>query len=194
MAHPDFVPTPTDDKARVYTSPPWRPESWMADRPAEIDGFQPEGPRLGVPGPDQGYALKLANGFRGKLVLAPGEDEDDAVAGCLAIAMRRAATFGRAPMVHDLTVAFTVWGFLDEVDPELAAIRREVFAGVANPHHYMERRAIADGVPEEVLRMSPSEVAVIVRSDPRRLVAFAQAVRAGSAVVQDTPEQPTAGV
>jgi hypothetical protein len=184
MAQPDFVPTPTDDTARVYTSPPWRPDSWMADRPAEIDGLQPEGPRLGVPGPDQGYALKLANQFRGKLVLTPGEDEDDAIAGCLAIAMRRASTFGRAPMVHDLTVAFSVWGFLGEAAPELSAIRREVFAGVGHTHHYMERRAIADGLPEEVLRMAPAEIAVVARTDARRLLAFAEAVRAGSALVE----------
>jgi hypothetical protein len=177
MAAPDYVPTPSDDKARVYTSPPWRPDSWMADRPAELDGPQPQGPRLGNPGPDQGYAIKLANQFRGKLVLTPGEHEDDALAGCLAIAMRRAASFGRAPMVHDLTVPLTLWGFLAEPPADLVAVRRQVFAGVASTHHYTERRDLVDGVPEDVLRMSPAEVAALVSSDPRRVVELAEAVR-----------------
>ena len=183
MAAPEYVPKPTDDKARVYESPPWRPDSWMADRPAELDGRQPVGPRLGSPGPDQGYALKLANQFRGRLVLTPGEHEDDALSGCMALAMRRAALFGRAPSVHDLTVALTIWGFLIEPPVELAAIRREVFAGVASTHHYSERRALVDGVPAEVLRMSPAEVTLVANADPRRLLAVAEAVRSGAAVV-----------
>ena len=29
--------------------------------------------------------------------------------------LKRASLFGRAPVVHDLTVAFTLWGFLDDV-------------------------------------------------------------------------------
>ncbi len=78
MAAPDYVPTPTDDKPRVYVSPPRRPDSWLADRPAEIAGLQPRGAQLGTPGPDQGYALKLARQFEGKLVLTPGESAEDA--------------------------------------------------------------------------------------------------------------------
>ena len=88
MAAPDYVPKPTDEKPRVYESPPRRPDSWCADRPAEIDGLQPSGRQLGTPGPDQGYALKLARQFEGWLVLTPGESQDDAVAGCMAIALR----------------------------------------------------------------------------------------------------------
>lgn len=176
MAAPEYVPAPTDDKARVYVSPPWRPDSWMADRPAELDGRQPAGPRLGSPGPDQGYALKLANQFRGRLVLTPGEHEDDALAGCLAIAMRRAALFGRAPMIHDLTVALGLWSYLVEPPAELVALRRAAFAGVASTHHYAERRSIADGVPEDVLRRSPAEISELTRTDPARVLAIAGAI------------------
>ncbi|MCU0310640.1 MAG: hypothetical protein MUE36_06830 [Acidimicrobiales bacterium] len=180
MAAPDYVPAPTDDKARVYVSPPWRPDSWMADRPAELAGRQPSGPGLGSPGPDQGYALKLANQFRDRLVLTPGEHEDDALAGCLAIAMRRAALFGRAPMIHDLTVALGLWSYLVEPPADLAVVRRAVFAGVASTHHYTERRAIADGVPEDVLRRSPAEISELTRNDPSRVVAIATAIRDGA--------------
>lgn len=179
MAQPDYVPTPTDDNPRVYTSPPWRPDSWMADRPAELQGRQPVGPRLGSPGPDQGYALKIAEPFRDRLVLTAGESADDALGGCIAIAMRRASIFGRAPTVHDLTVAFSLWGFLGDAPADLTDRRRELFAGVGHVHHYMERRAIVDGAPEDLLRLPHAEVAVLPSTAPARLVDMADGIHAG---------------
>jgi hypothetical protein len=170
MAAPDYVPKPTDEKPRVYASPPRRLGSWMSDRPAEIQGLQPEGPGLGVPGPDQGYALKLARQFEGKLVLTPGEQADDAIAGCMAIATRRASLYGRAPIIHDLTLALNLWGFLGEAAPELVATRKARFAGVASPHHYSECRAVADSVSDDVLRMTPLQVAALVAKDPTGLL------------------------
>ena len=91
----------------------------MADRPAELADGQPAGPGLGYQGPDQGYALRLVRQFDGQLVLTNGEHASDAEAGCVAVALRRASMFGRAPVIHDLTVAFTIWGFLSGADPEL---------------------------------------------------------------------------
>lgn len=179
MAAPDYVPTPVEDPARVYQSPPWRPESWLAERPAEIPGRQPLGPRLGDPGPDQGYALRLARQVRGRLVLTSAETEDDAIAGVVAIAMRRSAMFGRAPSIHDITVALTLWGFLAEASPEFVAIRAQVFAAVASTHHYMERRAIVDAVPEDVLALDPASVEALVRNEPSRIMAMANAALAG---------------
>jgi hypothetical protein len=178
VAAPDYVPKPTDDSARVYSSPPRRPESWVADRPAELSGRQPLGARLGAPGPDQGFALKLARQFTGKLVLVPSESEADALSGCLAIAMRRSAIYGRAPVVHDLSLALTLWGFLAEAPADLVAVRSQVFASVASPHHYVERRAIVDGVNEEILRSSVADVASMARDEPRRILAMAQDVLA----------------
>lgn len=179
MAAPDYVPVPVDDPARVYQSPPWRPESWMADRPAEILGRQPLGPRLGDPGPDQGFAIRLARQVRGRLVLTSGESEADALSGTVAIAMRRSALFGRAPSIHDITVALTLWGYLSEAPMELVALRSQVFAAVAHSHHYMERRAIVDAVPEEVLRLDPASVTTLVRNEPSRILAMANAALAG---------------
>jgi hypothetical protein len=159
VAAPRFVPTKAIDDTRIYTSPPRRPESWMSDRPAELHEGQPRGDRLGSPGPDQGFGLTLANRFRGELALRPGEQEDDAVTGCLAVALKRASLFGRAPVIHDLTIAFTLWGFLDEAAPDdLVAVRRTLFEEVANSHHYVEQRKIADLVPASTLRLSPAEV------------------------------------
>jgi hypothetical protein len=185
VAAPDYVPKPTDEKPRVYTSPPRRPESWLADRPGEIHGLQPEGPGLGVQGPDQGYALKLARQFEGKLALTAGESHEDAIAGAVAIATRRASLFGRSPVMHDLTVALTIWGFLGEAPADLVARRKELFAGVADPHHYSDGRALVDSVPEALLRMTPTEVARTVRDDPDRILAVAAAAAIGEAAAVD---------
>ena len=85
---------------------------------------------------------------------------DDAIQGCLGVALRRASLFGRAPTIHDFTVAFTIWGFLDpSPPPDLVAARRPLFDGVRHvTHHYAEGRAIADRVPEATLRLSHQQV------------------------------------
>jgi hypothetical protein len=63
-------------------------------------------------------------------------------------------------VVHDLTIAFTMWGFFDANPPhDLVERRAELFGGVGNVHHYKEGRAIADLVPEATLRMTPVAVA-----------------------------------
>src|SRR6476659_1534559 len=109
MAAPPFVPADPTDKPRTYHSPSYVPAPWCADRPADIVGRQPDGPRLGKQGPDQGYALALAERVRDRVQVSEGEDVDDALGGCLGIALRRASLFGRAPVMHDLTLALTIW-------------------------------------------------------------------------------------
>lgn len=167
MAQPNFVPTDPTEEVRRYSSPPRRPDSWVADRPGELDGPQPVGDMLGNIGPDQGFALKLARHFEGKLHLGRVAEED-AVAGCLAVAMKRNSLLGRAPVIHDLTVAFTIWGFLDPEPPaELVALREAMFDQVRSSHHYTERRAIADLVPPEVLRQPHQAIIDTYRRDWR---------------------------
>ncbi len=167
MAAPEYVPQDPTDQPRVYRSPPWNGEPWRADRPGDLVGRQPLGPRLGYPGPDQGFVLKLANAFEPRLVLEEGESARDAIVGCSAVALKRASLFGRAPVVHDLTAAFTIWGFLAKADAELLRLRRPLFEEVANPHDYMELRRIADLVPQAVLRLSHAEIAKVATTDWR---------------------------
>ncbi|HEX5366734.1 MAG TPA: hypothetical protein VFW63_08755 [Acidimicrobiales bacterium] len=172
MAVPEYVPLPAIKHVRSYESPPWRPEQWRPERPGDeetADGFD-RGPRVGAPGPDQGYVYVLARRFRGRLALAPDEDEDDALAGAVAVALKRASIFGRAPVQDDLTVALTLWGFLGDAPPDLIAYRQPLFAAVANPRHYAEQRRIVDLVPDDVLRMSPQQVADARRADWRKLL------------------------
>jgi hypothetical protein len=160
MAAPKFVPVPPTEQVRSYSSPDHVPDGWRAARPADLVAGQPSGKLLGAQGPDQGYGLVLANRFRDRLHLQPGEKADDAVAACTAIGLRRASMYGRAPVIHDMTMAFTMWGFLDITPPDdLVADRAAAFAAVASTHHYAERRAIADAVPEATLRMTPQQIA-----------------------------------
>lgn len=84
------LPTPVVDTARSYTSPDFVPRAWQPDRPGDLVGFQPAGEQLGYQGPDQGFALKIANGFRDRLQLQSGEHAADAIKGCLGIALKRA--------------------------------------------------------------------------------------------------------
>jgi len=142
----------------------------MPNRPGEITGFQPQGERLGYQGPDQGFAIKIANGFTDRLQLQPGEHAADVIKGCLGIGLRRASLFSRAPVVHDLTIAFTIWGYLDPSPPaELVAARGPLFAGLGHGH-YSEGRAITDMVPEATLQMNPQQVSAAYPSGWRGLV------------------------
>lgn len=167
MAAPEYVPHDQLARVRAYRSNPRRPEPWMATRPGEIEGSQPRGDRFGAPGPDLGFALKIARTFDDRLHLTDGEDHHDVVGGCVAIAMKRSSLFGRAPVVHDLTVAFTVWGYLDSDPPaDLVALRRRWFEGVGHAaHHYVALRDVVDSVPESTLRLTPAQVTDGHRAD-----------------------------
>jgi hypothetical protein len=155
VAAPDYVPVTYGNQARKSLAiPPGR--RWTASRPADLQRGQPAGPHYGTPGPDQGYALNLAARFEDDLRLAEGEHRADAIAGAVAVATRRAALFGRAPVVHDLELAFGVFGFLDDAPADLVAWRRSHFLGVA--HDYWGQRAVADLVPDATLRLKPADV------------------------------------
>ena len=155
MAAPDYVPVPlAEQPRRSLALPPSR--RWAADRPADLVGGQPSGPRFGSPGPDQGYALNLAARFGERVQVTKGEHVDDALAGAAAVALRRASMFGRAPVFHDLELALQLWGFLGEAPDDLVEYRRRHFPGAA--HHYWDQRDIADLVPEATLRMTPAQV------------------------------------
>lgn len=168
MSAPSHVPGRID-QPKAYLSPPqWR-GAWSADRPGEVVGTpQPSGPALGNQGPGQGYVVKLAARFEEKLVLTAGEHADDALVGACAVALRRASLFGRAPVIGDVEVALTLFGFLGEAPAELVALRRELFDEVHHSTiHYLAARGIAELVPEATLRQTPDAVASACADDWR---------------------------
>lgn len=168
MAAPKFVPVAPLGAFRDAEGLPV-PESWRPTRPAELGVSAPTGRMMGRPGPDQGYALSLARRFHGQLGLLEGEDEHDVVAGCLGVALKRASLYGRAPVVHDLELAFSVFGFLGgTVVDDLRTFRRKLFQSAG--HHYEQQRAIADLVPDATLRMTPAEVKQALAAGWRKLL------------------------
>lgn len=168
MAAPQYVPNTLAQQPRRGLDVP-ASGGWLADRPAELDDHQPMGRELGHPGPDQGYALKIVHDvFEHKLVVPAPEKVHDAVAGCVGVATARAALFGRAPVVHDLDIAFRIWGFLGDAPAELVELRKPLFTACA--HHYSDQRAIVDLVPESTLRLLHGEVARRFPSEWRALL------------------------
>jgi hypothetical protein len=157
MTQPSFVPISEADQVR----PSRRlevPGGWSPSRPADHRSpGQPTGRRLGTPGPDQGFALRLAHRLAPTFVLTPGESVEDVVTGCALVAARRAALFGRAPCVYDVALAASLFGFTGDAPPGLVARRGPLFSGVG--HHYAVQRTLVDGVPEDTLRLGHEEVA-----------------------------------
>lgn len=170
MAAPKSAPAGANESL-YYSSPAVVPSAWDPDRPGLVDGLQPVGPGLGAQGPDQGFALTIATRLAPKLRLQERERSDDAIRGCVLIALRRASLFSRAPVVHDVNVAFTIWGFFDEQPPpDLVERRMSLFEGIGNVnHHYAEGRALADLVPESTLRLTPQQAAEAYPADWRAL-------------------------
>ena len=154
-----FVPERLEDEPRQEPNlppgvkmPPAR--SWVANRPGDIPAGWPSGKLLGSPGPNIGYALTLANRARDRFVLGPHEHPEDAIAVVAEIAMRRAALFGRAPVMPDVELGMQILGYGGDADPDFVAWRTRAVRGTR--HGYSERRSLVDAIPVDVLRLVPS--------------------------------------
>jgi hypothetical protein len=130
--------------------------SWRADRPGDLGPMQPKGPFLGSPGPNVGYALTLVNRVKDRFKLEPHESVDDASAVVAELAMKRAATFGRAPTVNDVDFAMELLGYRGEVPADVREWRPEVIREAA--HDYAVRRAVVDAVSSGLLRLPITEL------------------------------------
>jgi hypothetical protein len=155
MTQPTFVPISEADQVR-----PARhlnvPGAWTASRPAELGGpTAHSGRSVGTPGPDAGFALRLARRFEHNLKLSEGESEHDVLLGLALIAARRAALFGRAPCIYDVHFALNLWSFLNAVPEQLRAARRRAFSSLS--HDYVAQRSLVDAIPEETLRRKPAD-------------------------------------
>ena len=165
MTQPKFAPV--TDRAEVreaYKLP--GAAAWYSHRPADYRA-QPSSkhrPNTGIPGPDQGYALLLADRLRERLRLTDIEHGNDVLAGAVAIALRRASMVGRAPVLGDIELALHLFGYLEGAPEELVEIRERLFAGMAQD--YWQQRDLADLNPESTLRLSPTELRETMGSDP----------------------------
>ena len=154
MSQPAHVPVQASDRVRPSALLP-TPQQWFLGRPAdEMTLEQPKGPRFGAPGPDLGYGLKLARMLRPKLQLEAGELPEDVIAGCFACGARRAAHFGRAPVIYDMEWAYGIWGYLGGAPDDLVSWRKPMFRGASS--HYWDQREIVDAVRVETLNFTPA--------------------------------------
>ncbi|MGH9283933.1 MAG: hypothetical protein ACRD0S_13475 [Acidimicrobiales bacterium] len=156
MAQPEYVPLQAGDRVRPAERLPAH-AGWQQRRPAELKSPElPTGHRFGSPGPDQGYGLTLAQRFHGRLELAPGEDEHDAIQGCVGVGLKRASMFCRAPVIFDMELAYTVYGYLGDAPADLVEFRVPLIQGAG--HDYWVQRDVVDRVAESTLRATPEKV------------------------------------
>jgi hypothetical protein len=146
--------------------------SWSADRPGDLHGAQPHGEMMGSPGPNIGYALTLVHRAQDRLALAPFEHVDDACAVVGAIGMKRAASYGRAPVMPDIECAMLVLGYQGGCAPDFAEWRALAIEGAH--HEYARRRVLCDAVSLDALRLAPQALAPRVEDVRRELRAAAQ--------------------
>ncbi len=156
-----YVPTHRDERPRQKQNfapgihmPAAR--SWRADRPGDAIARRPVGALVGSPGPSNGFALTLASRARDRFRLEPGEHVEDAVAIVAELAMKRAATFGRAPTKLDVDFAVELLGYAGPAPAEVRTWRPGVVRGAS--HEYVVRRAIADSVSASLLRLPVTEL------------------------------------
>jgi hypothetical protein len=132
---------------------------WKADRPGDLGAAQPVGTLLGNPGPNVGFAYTLVERAKDRFRLAPTEHLDDATAVVAEIAARRAASFGRAPVIGDIELAMGLLGYDGSADDAFVETRAHLVHEAG--HSYSRRRKVVDAVPEDVLRKKPAERAEI---------------------------------
>jgi hypothetical protein len=156
-----FVPADPADRPRQQqnlppgtTTPP--PASWQAERPGDLAAPPPTGGLYGTPGPNIGFAYTLAEHYQEKLRLADHEDVHDVIPVIAEVAGSRAALFGRAPVIHDIDVAVTLFGYDGSADPDFARARTLLVHDAG--HDYYRRREIVDLVPDDQLRRPPGEI------------------------------------
>ncbi|HUY85957.1 MAG TPA: hypothetical protein VMU77_02490 [Acidimicrobiales bacterium] len=156
MSQPNYVHVAESDEVRPVQRLP-AAHSWVQDRVAELrKPGRAKGRMVGQQGPDQGYALKLAHGFEEELVLESGESAEDAIEGCIGVALARASLYGRAPIKSDIELALTLFGYLGDAPAELIKLRNEWFKGCA--HDYWAQLALGELVAESTLRLDPKAV------------------------------------
>ena len=155
MTAPDYVPLAETDRIRPSDKLSM-PKPWELGRPGELrELVVPQGRLFGSTGPDLGYGMKLANRLADQLTVPAGESRHDAVTVGFVSGARRASIFGRAPVIHDMRWAYTIWGFLGPAPEELVAWRAPIVRGA--DHDYEVQRAAVDRIAPDSFRLTPDQ-------------------------------------
>jgi len=174
-ADPGDAPRQAQNVAPGVALPPAR--AWRLHRPGdEVAVGQPHGELFGDPGPNIGYALSLVHRAQPRFALAPHEHFDDAAAVVGEVAMRRAASYGRAPVATDVECAMLAFGYQGGCAPDFAEWRASMIQGAH--HDYPRRRVAVEAVPLDELRLTPQALASRVEEVRRRVRAAVVAAAA----------------
>ncbi len=148
-ADPDARPRQQQNLPPGVALPP--ATHWRPDRPGDIrTPEQPDGEFFGNPGPNVGYAYTLAHRAADRFVIGPYEHIDDVIAVVAETAGKRAAMFGRAPVMADIDRAAMLLGYDGSANAEFVDARQRLVQDAA--HAYRRRRAVVDAVPDDLLR------------------------------------------
>src|SRR5215470_16796743 len=123
-ADPDARPRQQQNLPPGVALPP--AQQWSADRPGDLGPEQPTGELFGNPGPNVGFAYTLAEKAKARLQLGPYEDTHDVVPVVAEVAGKRAASFGRAPVMPDVERAIAILGYDGSADDAFVAARTDM--------------------------------------------------------------------
>jgi hypothetical protein len=152
---PDARPRQQQNLPPGVALPPasqWRPE-----RPGDLGPGQPEGELFGSPGPNVGFAYTLTQKAAPRFELGAHEGPDDVIPVVAELAGRRAAHFGRAPVLADVERAAAILGYDGAADPSWVEARSRLVHEAG--HSYTRRRALVASVPEDLLRGAGTDAA-----------------------------------
>jgi hypothetical protein len=128
---------------------------WRSDRPGDLGPDQADGALMGRPGPNGGYAYTLAQRAKDRVRLGPFEHAEDAIAVIAEVAGKRAARFGRAPVIGDVELAIALLGYDGNASDSFVKARSALVHEAS--HDYRRRRALVDAVPDALLRVRPAQ-------------------------------------
>ena len=113
---------------------------------------------LGIPGPDQGYALELAKRFADRLVLEPGEHARTCSPAPSPSPCAGRRCSGGRPVAADIELALELFGYLagEARRPRASLWSSGVDSLPEPPTTTGAAAALADEVPEETLRLTPA--------------------------------------
>ena len=132
---------------------------WKPDRPGDLGPKQPHGELLGRPGPNVGYAYTLAERAKDRVRVGPHEHLDDAISVIAEVAGKRAASFGRAPVMPDIDIAIKALGYDGTADNDFVELRTRLVQDAG--HSYRRRRVVVDAIPDAPLRTGSLDVAAV---------------------------------
>ena len=160
-----FVPSELADRPRQQQNLP----PGLAPPPAQIGApiapetrtARPSWERCsGVRAPTSVTRTPSPPACRDRLRLSPIEHDDDAMAVIAEIAGKRAAQFGRAPVMADIDCAIALLGYDGLADDKFVETRARLVHDAA--HDYIRRRELVDAVPEAMLSLKLADLVKVV--------------------------------